>query len=252
MGFLCKYREAHNSRMKFLKILIALVAVMALQSFSSMHAVILDEPESGTAVSASSEAFVQQYEMLDLASRGLSYEAFASGLKAMQNISGTLVNCSIVTIADFSQPGSSKRLYVIDLESNQVLFQTYVAHGRNSGESLATAFSDQVSSYQSSLGCYRTAETYSGEHGYSLRLDGLEAGINAHARERAIVMHGADYVSEDFIRENGRLGRSFGCPAVPAELATPIINTIKDGSCLFIYAPDKNYLSRTALMKSEM
>ena len=121
------------------------------------------------------------------------------------------------------------------------MFNTYVAHGRNSGEEFAINFANTINSYKSSLGFYITGNTYQGKHGLSLRLKGIEKGINDDAEKRGIVMHGAKYVSESFIKQCGRLGRSEGCPAVPEELCTPIVNFIKDGSCVFVYYPDKNY-----------
>lgn len=143
----------------------------------------------------------------------------------------------VITIIDFSLPSDRERLWVIDLIHQKVLFNCLVAHGRNSGGSVAEHFSNSPGSYASSPGFYITGETYTGKNGLSLTLDGIEKGINDKARERAIVMHGADYVSSDFIRKNGRLGRSLGCPAVPEEFKEGIINAIKGGSCLFIYAP---------------
>ena len=143
----------------------------------------------------------------------------------------------ILTIVDFSMSSKEERLWVIDLKNNEILYQSLVAHGRNSGEEFAINFSNRPESHQSSLGFYATGETYIGKHGYSLRLDGLEKGLNNNARKRAIVMHGADYVSESFIENNGRLGRSFGCPSVPKELNDALINSIKEKSCLYIYYP---------------
>lgn len=148
-----------------------------------------------------------------------------------------IVKNDILTLIDFSLSSSVKRLWVIDVKNNLILFQSLVAHGRNSGSEFAKHFSNKPESYQSSLGFYATAETYTGKHGYSLRLDGLENGINHKARERAIVIHGADYVSETFIQQNGRLGRSFGCPSLPMENYREIIDLIKNKSCLFIYYP---------------
>lgn len=238
--------------MKRIRIISASLALFFLQSFSVMNM----ESKAVDAVAVTSHAAssesAQLYDELELDECGLSLQAFQSALTAMHGVWDKLANHNLITIADFSKPSSSKRLYVIDLNNRQVLFQSYVAHGRNSGEEYATSFSDEASSYQSSLGCYITGETYTGNNGYSLRLDGEETGFNTHARDRAIVMHGAGYVSEEFIRENGRLGRSFGCPAVPTELAQPIINTIKGGTCLFIYSPDKNYLSHSPLLKAAM
>jgi hypothetical protein len=146
---------------------------------------------------------------------------------------------NILTIIDFSQSSNSKRLWIIDLNSNEILLNTLVAHGKNTGQEFADTFSNKAQSFQSSLGFYATAEIYNGKHGASLKLDGLQKGLNDNARSRAVVMHGADYVSEKFISENHRLGRSLGCPAVPVALNDKIINIIKDKSCLFIYHPSK-------------
>ncbi len=154
-----------------------------------------------------------------------------------------LIQKDILTLIDFSLSSNVKRLWVIDLNTNTILFQSLVAHGRNTGEEFASAFSNINSSYKSSLGFYATGEIYQGKHGVSLRLDGLEKGINDHARERAVVIHGADYVSESFIRNNKRLGRSQGCPAIPVELTNEIIQTIKEKSCLYIYHPSRSSFS---------
>ena len=155
----------------------------------------------------------------------------------------------MITIIDFSLPSDKERLWVLDLIHGKVLFHCLVSHGRNSGELMAEHFSNTPGSCASSPGFYTTGETYIGKHGLSLTLDGLETGINDKARARTIVMHGADYVSTDFIRKYGRLGRSFGCPAVPEELSKEIIQTIKDGSCLFIYVPKTSYTSNSPIIK---
>jgi len=151
-----------------------------------------------------------------------------------------VVQKDILTVVDFSLSSNVKRLWVIDMKNYSILFHSLVAHGRNSGEEFAKQFSNKPESFQSSLGFYSTAETYFGKHGYSLRLDGLESGINNKARDRAVVIHGADYVSESFIQKNGRLGRSFGCPSIPNEISKEIIDVIKDKSCLFVYHKSKN------------
>lgn len=160
-------------------------------------------------------------------------------------------NSHLITICDFSLSSTQKRLWVIDLENKKVLFNSLVAHGKNTGEEFATAFSNKESSYQSSLGFYVTETTYNGSNGYSLKLLGMDTGYNDAALQRAIVMHGADYVSEDFIKSQKRIGRSWGCPAVPRTLAEPIIDTIKGQNCLFIYYPDQQYLSESKWLKSE-
>lgn len=152
-----------------------------------------------------------------------------------------LVKKEILTIIDFSLSSNTKRLWVIDMVAHQVLMNTYVSHGKNTGEEFASSFSNENSSFKSSLGFYTTAEIYNGKHGMSLKLDGLERGVNNKARERGIVMHAADYVSDEFIRSNKRLGRSQGCPAIPSELAPKIIEMIKGKSCLFVYHPSRTY-----------
>ncbi|MBE0662415.1 MAG: murein L,D-transpeptidase catalytic domain family protein [Bacteroidales bacterium] len=154
----------------------------------------------------------------------------------------------VITIIDFSLPSTSERLWVIDLDQAKVLFHSLVSHGRNSGELMAENFSNTPGSFTSSPGFYTTGETYFGQHGLSLKLNGLEKGINDKARERAIVIHGADYVTPDFISKHGRLGRSHGCPAVPTQLSKEIIETIKDGSCLFIYVPKDSYTSKSQII----
>ena len=168
-------------------------------------------------------------------------ESFTEALKGFYILKEKgLIKKDILTLVDFSLSSNVKRLWVIDLATNTVLFQSLVAHGRNTGEEFANNFSNTAESFKSSLGFYATGEVYSGKHGLSLKLDGLEKGLNDHARERAVVMHGAEYVSDSFIKGNKRLGRSQGCPAVPVELAAEIISVIKDKSCLYIYHPSIN------------
>ncbi|MEN2488078.1 murein L,D-transpeptidase catalytic domain family protein [Flavobacterium sp. B11] len=159
-----------------------------------------------------------------------------------------VIKKDILTLIDFSLSSNTKRLWVIDLASNTILFNSLVAHGRNTGEEFASTFSNLNSSFKSSLGFYATGEIYQGKHGASLRLDGLEDGVNDNARERGVVMHGADYVSESFIRNHKRLGRSQGCPAVPVELTNEIIQLIKDKSCLYIYHPSRSFAMEERLI----
>ena len=148
---------------------------------------------------------------------------------------------TLITIIDYTRASHQKRLYVIDLKNVSLIYHTLVAHGKNSGVHFAEEFSNRNRSLMSSPGFYRTAETYHGKHGYSLRLDGLEKDINDKARDRLIVIHGAQYVSQDFIDKHGRIGRSWGCPALPLQMTKAIIDMIKDGSCLYIYTDAKNY-----------
>ena len=159
-----------------------------------------------------------------------------------------LIQKNILTLVDFSLSSNTKRLWVIDMTTNTILFNSLVAHGRNTGEEFASAFSNINSSFKSSLGFYATGEIYQGKHGASLRLDGLERGLNDNARERGVVMHGADYVSDSFIRDHKRLGRSQGCPALPVELTDEIIETIKNKSCLYIYHPSRSFAMEEKLI----
>ncbi len=168
---------------------------------------------------------------------------------AQLNNEGKINKKDIITILDFSKPSTEERLFVINLKTKRVVAKSLCAHGRNSGEIWAEKFSNNNESYQSSLGFYVANETYCGSKGFSLKLDGLEPGINDNARNRGVVIHGADYVSKDFINNNGKLGRSQGCPALPMEKNEKIINLIKGGSCFFIYHPNKNYKKQSAVLK---
>jgi hypothetical protein len=176
-------------------------------------------------------------------------ESFAEALKGFYLLKEKgFIKKDILTLVDFSLSSNIKRLWVIDLKTNVVLFQSLVAHGRNTGEEFATRFSNSAESFQSSLGFYATGEIYKGKHGLSLKLDGLEKGINDRARQRAVVVHGADYVSDSFIKGTKRLGRSQGCPAIPVELASEIISVIKDKSCLYIYHPSIDHAKESKLI----
>ncbi|TNE88561.1 MAG: murein L,D-transpeptidase catalytic domain family protein [Deltaproteobacteria bacterium] len=157
-------------------------------------------------------------------------------------------SASLLAIIDFSRPSTEERLWVIDLATQEVLFHEHVSHGQGTGGLEAQRFSNTPNSHQSSLGLFRTAETYHGKHGYSLRLDGLESGVNDRARERAIVIHGAHYASESFIDEHGWLGRSWGCPAVDSAVSQRLIDTLKDGAAVFAYYPDETWLSQSVYL----
>lgn len=175
----------------------------------------------------------------------MSYDLFEKGMKGYDKIDKKR---TIITFIDFTKPSVEKRLYVIDLEKKKLLYNTYVSHGRNSGGNYATQFSNQLGSNKSSLGFFLTTGTYQGKNGYSLRLSGLEQGINDRAEARAIVIHGASYSNPNTIAANGRLGRSLGCPALPMALSREIIDVIKNGSVLFIYAEDSDYLNRSTMI----
>lgn len=188
------------------------------------------------------------YDELELDKKGLDRNTFEIALAGYNKLveTGKIKNNKL-SIVDFSQPSTKNRLYVIDVENKKLLFNTLVAHGKNSGALNANKFSNTNESLQSSLGFYVTAEKYQGKHGLSMRLDGMEK-TNSNARARAIVVHGANYVSEGFAKAQGFIGRSWGCPAVNPELNEPIINAIGNGSALFIYHPQSDYLSQSSFI----
>ena len=162
--------------------------------------------------------------------------------------SGELQPPPTLTVIDYSLPSTARRLWVFDMNTGKVLFNELVAHGRNTGENMAVHFSDAMDSRESSLGLFRTADTYVGHNGYSLRLDGLEPGFNGHARERAIVMHGAPYVSAQAAAANGRIGRSWGCPALRESVARQVIDTVRGGGIVFSYYPDQEWLKTSKFL----
>ena len=184
------------------------------------------------------------YVIMGLEKKGLARKAFDLALNGYNKLlkKRLIRNKNIITVIDFSKPSDQKRLFVIDLKNKKVVYQSLVAHGRNSGLEYATDFSNETDSHKSSLGFYITLNTYSGDHGYALKLKGCEKGINNKAYDRAIVMHGSEYVTEQFLKSNGFLGRSFGCPALPEKMNKKIIDVVKNGSCLFIYHPTQKYL----------
>jgi len=157
----------------------------------------------------------------------------------------------LLTVIDYSLPSSARRLWVLDMERRRVLFNELVAHGKNSGDDLAMSFSNTLGSRKSSLGLFRTSATYRGRHGYSLNLDGLEPGINDRAHERRIVVHGASYVSPEFLASHGRLGRSYGCPALDRRVSSRVIDLIKDGSAVFAYYPDSAWIQRSSFISCQ-
>jgi hypothetical protein len=226
-----------------------LMIVMCASSFF----VSVVKGEEGSKINAPRTGIFQKadniYNQIDFGKTApLSREVFRKAYTGFLNLKGAGKldrNQSLISICDFSLSANVKRLWVIDLDRSKVLFHSLVAHGQGTGEEYAERFSNQENSHQSSLGFYVTAETYEGDNGYSLKLKGMDIGYNDAAYNRAIVMHGANYVSDSYIRDNKRLGRSWGCPAVPVALSKPIINTIKNGTCLYIYYPSRNYLARS-------
>ena len=190
------------------------------------------------------------YDCLD--NKDLNYKLFAKGLKgyyALKN-NNKLSNTSYLTIIDFSQPSNKKRCFIIDMESKTIAFQTVIAHGKNSGQLMANKFSNESESRMSSLGFYTTGLIYNGKYDYSLKLHGLEYSNNK-AFDRGVVIHSADYATEEFLHQNGNvLGRSYGCPALPHDNYKTIVDMIKNGSCLFIYGKDRNYAKKSKLIKT--
>ena len=206
--------------------------------------------------SAKASAFAAEvstlYQAFDLQEIGLNKKAFEYALKGYNYLlyRHWLNRPNILTIVDMSQSSRNKRLYILDMEQHTVLVNTYVAHGRNSGTEFARSFSNSPSSHKSSLGFYITQGTYYGNNGLSLKIRGMERGFNDKALGRNIVVHGSQYVGPDFLEMNNFCGRSYGCPAVPADESEEIIDLIKEGSCLFIYHPTKRYLTRSKILNS--
>jgi hypothetical protein len=218
-------------------ITVLLLSLFSLQSFK------IDAPIPTNETSAVRASLLA--DKLDINSEAVRMAII--GYEKLKQL-GKLTNMRYLTIADFSKPSNEKRLYIIDMQNQVMLMQTLVAHGRNSGMLFAKSFSNKTASFQSSLGFYVTGNPYIGKHGTSLELNGVEQGINDKAKERAIVIHGADYVSNNFVKTQGYAGRSLGCPAVPNKEVKAIIQAIKGASCLFVYAPNSSYLKTSALI----
>ncbi len=234
---------------------IAMIVIMVQLSFTgikSENSVPKSITKTVSAVTSVVNKYASLYDSLHLGIAGLSKDAFTNAITGYTYLlsQGKIKNDGVLSIVDFSLPSSVKRLFVIDLKNYVMLFNTYVSHGRNSGKAVASEFSNDRNSFKSSLGFYVTSGTYKGKHGYSLKLEGEEQGINDNALNRGIVMHCAQYVTENFIKRQGYIGRSEGCPAVPPTMYKPIIEKIKDGSCLFMYSPDKFYMSHSAILNS--
>jgi len=181
----------------------------------------------------------------------INSEAFKLAIKGFEKLKeqGRISNVRFLTIIDYSKPSNEQRLYVVDMVAEEVIIKTLVAHGKNSGWLYANNFSNRNASFQSSLGFYVTGNIFYGKHGTTLELEGMEEGINDQAKHRAIVLHGADYVSEELVRQQGFIGRSLGCPAVPYYKVHEIIETIQGASCMFVYAPSKDYIDKSQLTK---
>lgn len=232
-----------------LTIFISIVGLIGLSKpeISSKPKEIDPKTNKSDKVSSESQSLFREIKLDQV----LDYQVFELALNGYNNLKDNLKKKDILTIVDFSLPSSEKRMFVIDLKNKKLLYHTIVSHGVKSGELYATKFSNRNGSHQSSLGFYITENTYNGGNGYSLVINGMEKNINDQAKNRAVVIHGADYCSEKVIKQTGRLGRSYGCPALPRELNGPIINTIKEGSLLFIYAENNAYLAQSRILKNK-
>jgi len=190
------------------------------------------------------------YDSMKLDKSGLNQKAFEYAWRGYHNLlkNGLLKKTDVLTVCDFTQKSSNKRMYVIDVAHKKLLFNTYVSHGMNSGVEYATSFSNKPNSFKSSLGFFITSKTYTGRNGLTLKVTGLEKGYNDLAAKRHIVLHGSDYISPEYLKDNGEMGRSLGCAAIPNAVSPKIIRTIKNGSCLFIYHPTVKYLTHSSVI----
>lgn len=236
--------------------ILLLELTLALYSFASINqqypssAVLASSPTenslSGVKLTRDNfeDSVKRLYDNMNLRSYKLNYDVFKLGMIGYHALrsEGKVGTRNLITIIDFTQPSTEKRFYTIDLDNKKVKFHSLVAHGRTTGENIAKSFSNKPHSNASSLGFYVTGETYVGSKGYSLRLDGQEAEYNGNLRSRAVVIHAAEYVSERWIKQNGRIGRSQGCPALPIELNKSVIDTIKDKTVIFAYYNEETYL----------
>jgi len=190
------------------------------------------------------------YDSMKLKRSGLNQKAFEYAWRGYHNLlkKGMLAKSNVLSICDFTQSSRRKRLYVIDVQHRKLLYNTFVAHGMNSGVEYATSFSNRPESFKTSLGFYLTTKTYVGRNGLSLKVTGLEKGYNNLAVKRGIVLHGSDYIGSDYLKNNGEMGRSLGCTAIPNAISPKVIKSIKNGSCFFIYHPTKKYLNESSVI----
>jgi len=218
------------------------VAVLSLLCVSPAFANVAGSTGAAAALSRDAWSTVQ----LDGLDTGVFALALQSASAAVE--SGAVALPSTLTVIDYSKPSTEPRMWVFDVRTHELLFHELVSHGRGSGKTMATSFSNDPSSNKTSLGLFKTAEPYIGHNGYSLRLDGLERGLNDNARYRAIVIHGAPYVNAATAKANGYLGRSLGCPAVRPEIARQLIDAVKGGGLLFAYYPDQSWLKTSSYL----
>jgi len=234
-----KYYSFNNARRMFISVRIFIALVFVLTVYAACSA---DNGKSGN------NSEIHNLWMECGLDKILPFDIFNDAITGYHLMDNKRKK-NIMTIIDFSKPSTDERFFVIDMDNRKLLYHCLVAHGKNSGDKYAGSFSNDLGSLKSSLGFYLTAETYSGSHGYTLCLDGLEKGINDNARLREIVIHGADYVSQEFIAKYGRLGKSWGCPALPVQISKEVIDRISYGSCLFIYGKDVNYSKNSTFLK---
>lgn len=209
--------------------------------------------ETAAAQKINDQTPYQIYSSIDFSnSTFLSCEVFENAYRGFQKMKADSLirpDCQIITICDFNLPSFIERMWVIDLSKKKVLYNTLVAHGQNSGDLIPERFSNSFNSHQSSIGFYVTGDTYRGKYGTQLRLDGKDTGFNSNALDRGIVIHGSKYVSRDFVNRSGKLGKSWGCPAVSYSVVNPIIQIIKGGTCLFIWFNDRKYRDASKWLK---
>ena len=230
------------------------VVVLSLLTFAALSDTVPAEAAAGNnravGAAATSPLVGTAIDKRTVEASGVTPEVLKMALGAMAcaTSSGAMDSPPTLTLIDYSRPSTKPRLWVFDMKTGKLLFKELVAHGRNTGENMAERFSDAMDSHQSSLGLFVTRDTYVGTNGYSLRMDGLDAGFNSHARERAIVMHGASYVDASLAARQGRLGRSWGCPALREAVARQVIDTVRGGGVIFSYYPDSTWLKTSKFL----
>lgn len=239
------------------KILFIVLMSLCFFAHAKTDPTIVDDKHAPSLLNNSNTPLIKRlsdstYNLMSLGSYGLGRDVFFSAYKGYQYLlnKGALPKANLLTICDYSQSSNSKRLYVIDLLSSRLLYNTFVSHGRNSGSEYASTFSNLQSSNKSSLGFSVTAETYSGIAGYSMRFNGMEPGINDQVRNRDIVLHGSRFVNEGIMDLRGTIGKSLGCPAIPIEFHKKIIDAISGGSCYYAHYPDSWYLHNSKILNS--
>lgn len=228
------------------------IIISLIVSFSDSNYTPSQPEEDYVSVTDRFENYIDEfYTSCDLDGK-IDFEAFRYALIGYFNLDcdGKLKRNDLITIIDYTRSSNEKRLFVIDVVKKELVLSSLVAHGKNTGDEYAKYFSNTARSQKSSIGFFTTAETYDGRHEYSLKIDGLEY-TNSNVRSRGVVFHGADYVDETYTVHSGRIGRSNGCPALPQKDNARIVDTIKGGSCLFIYFPDEKYLKRSSFLNFE-